>query len=160
MAAATADAIAYTAPPNLPRRRRPGTGFGAARGRHFPKRRCAYCWRNPAGGEPVGQKGGCRTLPAAEQAEPAGKANEGVHQERGNAGVFAGLAAGVLPRKTQCRFLLRIPTLGGRLTWRVGGVRFRGTIEVETLTQFWRELGQTRLRGRPNASPTVCTGTG
>ena len=40
-----------------PQRRRPGTGPGVALGGRLPKRRCAHCVRNAAGGVPVGQQG-------------------------------------------------------------------------------------------------------
>ena len=50
---------------------------------------------------------------AAEQAEPAGAADERVHQKRRDAGLFGGLAAGGLGLKTQCQFMLRISPYRG-----------------------------------------------
>ena len=43
-------------------RRRPGTRPGLVPGGRFVERHCAPLWRNPAGGEPVGQKGGRAAL--------------------------------------------------------------------------------------------------
>ena len=49
----------------------------------------------------------------------------------------------------------RVRSLIARLTCAAHSATFNRT--TECLTRFWRELGQTRLRGRPNSSPTVCT---
>ena len=46
---------------------------------------------------------------ASGEVELAASADEGVHEERGYAGAFAGFAAGGLARKTLCQFMLKIP---------------------------------------------------
>ena len=60
-----------------------------------------------------------------EGAEPAIPEDEGLHEERGDAGVFAGFATGGVVIEILCRFMLRIPTL-----WKIamGLATIAGTI--------------------------------
>ena len=48
------------------------------------------------------------------EVEPAVSLDEGVHQKRDDAGVFAGLAAGGMAIETLWQFMLRIPKWFGR----------------------------------------------
>ena len=81
------------------------------------------------------------------KAEPIVSEDEGVHEKRGYAGVFAGLAAGGPARKTLCQFMLRI----SRLLVRCGGapVVVGWWSEVRSVPLCQRLVVGSRREGQP-----------